>query len=377
VARTDASARDAAPPAYLLAAAASLLLRVAYSALAAFAAPHLDLDPTRIRSNALTGHLIQPSEGWRYALFGVWERFDTLWYLHIAASGYDRPESVVFFPLYPLLIRVLSVVIPSPLVAALAVSTLASFFAAWGLVALLRRDLPEADVRRALLAWAAWPAAFVGFAAYPDALLLALIVWSVHDARAGRWWLAGILGFFAGLAKAAGIVVVVPLAYLAWKSRSRRSVPAALALLSPVAFLALVARSGAGLPSNAYPAYWLTEPSFPWTTLAASVREMVTHPDVVLFMNLAALITVAGLTLGRRIRPEYTLFALAALMFVLVKRTDPLLQSTMRYMLMVFPVYPALGLVLRDRTQYGIALAVALYANLVAFWIFLGWGLIV
>jgi hypothetical protein len=232
-------------------------------------------------------------------------------------------------------------------------------------------------VRRALLAWAVWPAAFVGFAGYPDALLLALIVWSVYCARGGRFWLAGILGFFAGLAKAAGVVVVVPLAFLAWKSRSPRSLPVALALLAPVAFVALVARSGEGLPSRAYPAYWSTVPSFPWTTLAASVREMLAHPDVILFMNLAALVIVAGLTLGCRIRPEYTLYAIAALGFVLVKRTDPLLQSTMRYMLMVFPVYPALGLALRDRTQFGIALAVALYANLVAFWIFLGWGLIV
>lgn len=377
MARTEAPAREATPPAYLLAAVAVLILRASYSALAALAAPHLDLDAARIRSNALTEHLMQQSEGWRYALLGVWERFDTLWYLHIAASGYDRPEAVVFFPLYPLLIRVASSIAPSPLVAALAISTLASFFAAWGLVSLLRLDLPEPEVRRALLAWAVWPAAFVGFAGYPDALVLALIVWSVRFARAGRFWLAGILGFSAGLAKAAGFVVVVPLAFLAWRSRSARALPVALALCAPVAFAALVARSGHGLPSQAYPAYWLTVPAFPWTTLAASVREMVAHPDVVLFMNLVALVVVAGLTLGRRIRPEYTLFAIAALGFVLVKRTDPLLQSTMRYMLMVFPVYPALGLVLRERVPFGIALAVALYANLIAFWIFLGWGLIV
>ena len=365
------------PPAYLVAAVATLALRIAWSTVAALAAPHLDLDPERIRSNALTEHLMQQSDGWRYALLGVWERFDTLWYLHIAGHGYDRPESVVFFPLYPFLIRVVSPLVGSPLVAALTISTLASFFAAWGLVVLLRRDLPERDVRRALMVWAVWPAGFIGFAGYPDSLVLALVVWSVHCARSGRFWRAGVLGFFAGLAKAAGIVVVVPLAVLAWRRRSARSLPAALALLSPVAFVALVTRSGQGLPSSAYPAWWLTVPSFPWTTLVASVREMFVRPDVVLFLNLAGLVTVAGLTLGRRIRLEYTLYALATIGLVLVKRTDPLLQSTLRYMLMVFPVYPALGLALRDRIHFGIALAAALYADLVVFWIFLGWGLVV
>src|SRR5262249_21604930 len=163
----------------------------------------------------------------------------------------------------------------------------------------------------------------------------------------------------------------------AWKSRSPRSVPVALALLSPAAFVTILSRAGQGMPTGAYPAWWLTVPSFPWVTLAASVREMITRPDIVLFLNLAALVSVSGLALGRRVRPEYTLYAIAAVGLVLVKRTDPLLQSTMRYMLMVFPAYPALGLALRDRTRFGVALAVALYVHLVVFWIFLGWGLIV
>jgi hypothetical protein len=377
VAPTDAPGQKSAPPAWLLAAVVTLALRAAYSAAAALATPFLNLDPALIRSNALTENLIQRSEGWRYALLGVWERFDTLWYLHIAEHGYDRPDAVVFFPLYPWLIRGVRTLLYNPLAAALAVSTIASFFTVWGLVALLRRDLSEPDVRRALLAWGVWPAGFIFYAGYPDALLLALIVWSVHCARAGRWWLAGILGFFAGLAKAAGFLVAVPLAVLAWRSRSARPLPAAIALLSPLAYIALVVRSGQGLPSSAYPAYWSTVASLPWTTLFASLRELVVRPDVVLFLNLAALVIVAGLTLARRIRLEYTLYALAALGFVLVKRTDPLLQSTMRYLLMVFPVYPALGLALRDRLTFAIALAVALYANLLAFWIFLGWGLIV
>jgi hypothetical protein len=320
---------------------------------------------------------MQRSEGLRYALLGVWERFDTLWYLQIAERGYDRPEAVVFFPLYPLLIRGARWLLGSPLAAALAVSTVSSFFLFWGLITLLRRDLPERIVRRAIAACAMWPASFVLFAGYPESLLLALTIWSIHFARDGKWWLAGACGFFAGLAKAAGLVVAVPLAVLAGRSRSVRALPAALCLLSPMVFAMALSRSGQHLPSSAYPTYWSTELSFPWSTLFLSLREAVARPDFVLILNLGAVLAVVVLILGRRIRLEYTLYAIAAVCFILAKRTDPLLQSTMRYLLVVFPVYPALGMVVRDGKHFGAVLLAALYANALVFWIFLGWGLIV
>ena len=68
-------------------------------------------DPARIHSNALTGNLAAPGT-WHNALVGVWERFDTLWYLRIAQHGYDLPRAVVFYPLYPAAIRLVSYVLP-------------------------------------------------------------------------------------------------------------------------------------------------------------------------------------------------------------------------------------------------------------------------
>jgi len=40
-------------------------------------------------------------------LLGVWQRFDTIWYIKIAMQGYAQGDgSTVFFPLYPLLTRI-------------------------------------------------------------------------------------------------------------------------------------------------------------------------------------------------------------------------------------------------------------------------------
>src|SRR5262245_65465576 len=69
--------------------------------------------------------------------------------------------------------------------------------------------------QRSMVHSAAWPASFMLFAGYPDSMLTALTIWSVYAARRERWLQAGALGFLAGLTKAAGALVIVPLAVIA------------------------------------------------------------------------------------------------------------------------------------------------------------------
>src|SRR5215472_16309212 len=100
-------------------------LRTAYALAAFLLRGSLTADPSLIRGNDFTDHLMSPDHPLSYALLGVWARFDTLWYLHIAQVGYDRQAAIVFYPLYPALIHVLSWIVQPPLAAALAISTAA------------------------------------------------------------------------------------------------------------------------------------------------------------------------------------------------------------------------------------------------------------
>ena len=86
---------------------------------------------------------------WHYVLVGIWERFDALWFVHIAEPGYDQPMAVIFYPLYPASIRLFSAVMPAT-IAALVVATVAAFFAFWGL---LRLASPELVGQEATLYW--------------------------------------------------------------------------------------------------------------------------------------------------------------------------------------------------------------------------------
>ncbi len=365
-------------PALVSAAILTLLLRAVYTAFAAIVVSSLRLDPALIRSNQMTDHLMQRSQGFAYVLLGVWERFDTLWYLHIAASGYDRPDAVVFYPLYPLLIRASSLVLRNPLLAALAVSTAATFFLFWGLQQLLRLDVSEPIAARAAILMAAWPGSFVLLAGYPDSLTIGLILWSVYSARTGRWWLAGASGFFAGMAKAVGTLVVVPLVVLAWRRRNLRAAwPVALSLLAPVMLQSYIRLLGYPDASAVYATYWNTAVAWPWTTLFASVRDALAGGGLLLDLNLGILILIYALALARPLAIEYALYALATLALFLAKKTDPLLQSTMRYVLAVFPAYAALAALLEGWVPCAVVAVLLFDFNLLLLFRFFDWSLIV
>jgi len=147
----------------------ALLLRLIYSVFAAVAAVTQTVNWRLVQSNGLTENLPPPDHSWRYLLLGVWNRFDTLWYLHVAAHGYDRPDAVVFFPLYPSLIKVVSLLVP-PVAAALLISTLAAFFLFWGLQELLMGDHSPGFAAQSVWLCGCWPAGFVFFAGYPESL---------------------------------------------------------------------------------------------------------------------------------------------------------------------------------------------------------------
>jgi hypothetical protein len=355
----------------------TLVLRVLYSGLAALLAPHLRLDPLLIRSNQLTENLMQPSDGLLYAWLGVWERFDTLWYIHIATQGYDRPEAVVFYPLYPLLVRILSLVLGQPLVAALLVSTLSAFFLFWGFHKLLRLDLPSGPATRTLVLYSVWPASFVFFAGYIEALVIALMIWSIYFARTGRWWLAGLAGALAGAAKPVGSLVLVPLALLAWRERKWRTLPAALCLLSTPAFLLWLRLSGRLLPVVAYARYWRTEVAFPWVTLSDLFHQVFLGRHPILRIHLAILVIVFALAFSKRIRTEYTLYALAVLCFLLSKKSDPSQQQWTRYLLVLFPAPLNLSCLLPDGAPFAAGVSALFLVNVFLMWHFLQWSLAV
>lgn len=356
----------------------TLLLRLAYSILGALFGAFIPPNWHLIRSNALTESLPAPHRTLHFLLLDLWSRFDTLWYLHIARYGYDRADATVFYPHYPLLIKLLSTVL-NPVAAALLISTVGAWLMFWGLEKLLIVDYPRDLVERTVIIGAVWPASFIFFAGYPESLLLALIVWSLYRARRDRWPIAAVLAVAAGLTKAAGIVVFVPLAFLALR---RRTLSSLVVLLTPAGLLGFqlcLRLHGFGSATDIYQQHWRTSPAFPGTTLWLAMQHLFRAPDIILVLNLLFLLLFCVLLVLIRARREYVLYGAAVILFVLCKETTPPLQSMMRYLLLVFPVFLATGQIFNRpllKRRFAMVCIGLFVMNLALMWLFLGWSLV-
>jgi hypothetical protein len=143
-------------------------------------------------------------------------RWDSWWYLTIAHQGYDHNlMRTAFFPLYPMLVRGVGLIVRSDLIAGVLVSV-ASFGVALALLYRLASiELGSASrARLAVMLTAFCPLAFFFSAVYSESLFLALSVGAFFEARMGRWATAGVLGLLGAAERNSGVVLVVPLALL-------------------------------------------------------------------------------------------------------------------------------------------------------------------
>jgi Gpi18-like mannosyltransferase len=148
------------------------------------------------------------------ALVNRWSHWDVNWYNTIAIKGYVNPESAAFFPLFPLLERVVSLTLHRNV---LYVGMLISNLAFLGTLILLYRfvetEFDSDAARRTALYLAVFPTALFFFAAYNESLFLFLVLLSFYAMRGGRWWLAGLSGALAALTRSIGLLLLLLFLY--------------------------------------------------------------------------------------------------------------------------------------------------------------------
>lgn len=146
------------------------------------------------------------AQGFPY-LAWVWGNFDGYHYLQIADEGYKLPQ-VPYFPLYSLVLRAFEDVLSLPwLVVGILISTLCFFMSLVVMKKLV--DLDKGDWKVFLGVLLLFPTSFFLTAVYNDAIFLVLACLCLYFARLRRWWLAGIFGFVAALARINGIALMV------------------------------------------------------------------------------------------------------------------------------------------------------------------------
>lgn len=304
---------------------------------------------------ALTGHVRTDSPAGLPDAIRVWYAWDTPHYLDIARAGYDPGGDLalaVFFPLYPALIGVVSLVV-APLAAAMLISFVATLAAAFALYALVLHDGGDRPMaRRAVSAMVLFPTSFALVAPYSEALYLALSIGAILAARLDRWAGAGLLGLFAALARVQGwLLGAVLLVEHFARHRLRPRMLWALAVgVGPLVYLA-INQLAYGDPlffmgQQADHFFHHFEP--PWVVIG-SLIDGVASPRradwaILYLAPLASFILLAAVVywsfLSDRSRPAYAAYALLSFL-VLASVSWPI--SAPRYVGAIFPVFIALA----------------------------------
>ena len=142
----------------------------------------------------------------------LWLHWDTRHYIGIAQDGYtavgDERLRLVFFPLYPLLMRLVSPLTGGNLFAAgTAVSLVCSAAAAALLYDLAQMQLGERGARLAVAYFLLNPLSVFLGCVYTEALFICLTLAAVCLLRRGHPWTAALCGMFSALTRMPGVIV--------------------------------------------------------------------------------------------------------------------------------------------------------------------------
>jgi hypothetical protein len=150
----------------------------------------------------------------------LWNRWDATHYLRLAEKGYvakgDGRNSIVFYPLYPWLVRAVAVVCRNYFGAALLVSGVASICAGLLMRRLVELDQPAKIARLAVWFLFIFPTAYFLHIGYTESLFLALVLGCLLAARNQFWAAVGVLGALACLTRVNGLLLVPALLVEVW-----------------------------------------------------------------------------------------------------------------------------------------------------------------
>jgi hypothetical protein len=314
-------------------------------------------------------------------------RWDSVWFLDIADTGYDA-QRAAFFPLYPLLTKTAGALTGNPLLGGLAISFACLLVALVLLHRLVELDYDRETAALTVLLVAAFPGSLWLSAVYSEALFLMLSVAAVYFGRTDRWMLAALAAMFAAATRSIGVLLLVPLAVLWWQAgRPRDGLPLIAVPLGLGAFCLVLGASGLDAlgPFRAQDA-WDRSFAGPFGAIPEAVEaaydgvsKLISgdprptqpfDPAILnpIFLGVLVLTLVVLVAAIRRLPAAYWLYVVAALALPLSWPVDghPLM-SLPRFVAVLWPLHLAVALWLVGREPRARAVVLgACLAGLVA-----------
>lgn len=280
-------------------------------------------------------------------------------YLGIAENGYLHSFQHAFFPLYPILIKLVGSLLNSTLMAGLLISFVATFLSLQLLYRLVLEDFDKVIAEKALLALLFFPTSFYFLTVYSEGLFFLLVIAAFFFLKKNNLLLATLIVALASATRIAGVALVLAF-WVELMLTNRFSLRNWFVLLAPMGFLLysfyLWQNTGDPFYFVAAESYWQREVTIPGLGFFETLKNLFVpnfishHFDI--FVNFLFAIFGIGFILrsARFLPPSYLVFSVIS---ILIPLSNPMLTGIQRYLLPIFPIFITLALVKNRYSSLG------------------------
>lgn len=282
-------------------------------------------------------------------LSDIWSVWDDVWYLEIAKDGYTGENSslvIVFFPLYPITIKLFSILFGNFEISAIISSIIFSTSASIALFELTSLDFSKRVALLSVWFMNIFPTAYFLQAPYTESLFLTTSLLTIYFFRKKLFVPASILGFLATLTRVNGLTLL-PFLFIEQRINRQNLITY---LILPLGFLIYLCINYFVFGDPLFfrkPLYtnWSQKLAWPWSGAYYLMGAQLPIGSADFYIYFSELITVVlilffGIYCFFKIRKSYGVYILFNLLLMM---STYVVRSTPRYALVLFPIFIALG----------------------------------
>lgn len=306
--------------------------------------------------------------------------WDGNYYLSISQNGYQDDTHYAFFPLYPLLIKALSLVLQNYLFSAVIISISATFLGIKLLYNLINQQFDKKIAKKSILALLIFPTSFYFLIAYSEGLFFFLTIATFYFARKNLF-LAVIFSVLATATRLPGLAVAFALILQTYQNYgiNRKNW---FVILSPLGFIIycgyLYIQTGDPIYFLQSQQNWQRLPNLPYLSFWQNIQQLVTPGFIEKYPNFLLDLFFSIFGVGMIIRSfrflpfSYSVYGFLSILFPLLTST---LMSMPRFLLPIFPIYIMIALWKNENASFAyqllsimlLSLFVILFIN--GFWV--------
>jgi len=320
----------------------------------------LDKNMTMLRAMPIEAEQVITAPPEIAHLYDPWYRWDTTWYINIAANSYaDNLNSIIFPPFYPLMIRLLATLtFGDYLFASLLISNICAILVLYLFYKIVAQEFDDTAAQQVIPLYITFPTAFFLIAGYSESLFIVLLLSSWLLTMRRRYGWASLAIFLATLTRTQGWMVGIPLFYMAYVEQGnwredwkhlRLILPKLILGVSSLAglltYLIGMQISGLGNVNATFEnSFWEVGFGMPWENILRLITldfdlNLAKGPEVLLNIVCLLFIVFMGAIATWRLRPPYWLFIWLTLLTILMRDHPVFLHGLARYVITLFPLF--------------------------------------